>query len=76
MTRPGRAARVTGPRRAGAALATLAAVTALLITGCAPGATAKPAGTADGATVKDMQQKVDDAESAAAQADSDATQNN
>ncbi|MEU8841043.1 hypothetical protein AB0D97_18225 [Streptomyces roseus] len=76
VTRVGRAAPVTGPRRAAAALATLAAVTALLITGCTPGATAKPTGTADDATVKDMQQKLDDAESAAAQADSDATQNN
>ncbi|MEV0990373.1 hypothetical protein [Streptomyces sp. NPDC049949] len=68
--------RVAVPRRAAAALATLAAATALLLTGCTPGASAKPNGTADGATVKDMQQKLDDAESAAAQADADATQNN
>ncbi|MEV6580056.1 hypothetical protein AB0M92_18045 [Streptomyces sp. NPDC051582] len=76
MSRTIRSPRATGPRRAAAALATLAAVTALLITGCAPGATAKPSSTADDATVKDMQQKLDDAESAAAQADSDAAQNN
>ncbi|MFI5672063.1 hypothetical protein [Streptomyces sp. NPDC051704] len=68
--------RVAVPRRAAVALATLAAATALLLTGCTPGATAKPTGTADDATVKDMQQKLDDAESAAAQADADATQNN
>ncbi|MFI6143900.1 hypothetical protein [Streptomyces sp. NPDC051109] len=73
--------RVTAPRRAAAALVTLAAATALLLTGCSPGATAKPGGTqsvsgADESTVKDMQQELDDAESAAAQADSDATQNN
>ncbi|MFD7084017.1 hypothetical protein [Streptomyces sp. NPDC059918] len=67
---------MTGPRRAAAALATLTAVTALLITGCTPGATAKPNSTADDATVKDMQQKLDDAESAAARAETDATQNN
>ncbi|MFI8260146.1 MULTISPECIES: hypothetical protein [unclassified Streptomyces] len=68
--------RVAVPRRAAAALAALAAATALLLTGCTPGAAAKPAGTADDATVKDMQQKLDDAESAAAQADTDAAQNN
>ncbi|MER6776080.1 MULTISPECIES: hypothetical protein [unclassified Streptomyces] len=68
--------RVAAPRRAAAALATLAAATALLLTGCMPGASAERNGTADGATVKDMQQKLDDAESAAAQADADATQNN
>ncbi|WP_030159016.1 hypothetical protein [Streptomyces sp. NRRL S-244] len=73
--------RATSRRRAAAALATLAAATALVLTGCSPGASAKPGGAqsvsgADEATVKDMQQKLDDAESAAAQADSDAAQNN
>ncbi|MFE2474565.1 hypothetical protein [Streptomyces sp. NPDC059389] len=68
--------RVALPRRAAATVAALAAATALLLTGCTPGASAKPTGTADDATVKDMQQKLDDAESAAAQADTDAAQNN
>ncbi|GHE38333.1 hypothetical protein [Streptomyces vinaceus] len=74
--------RVTGRRRAACALAALASATALLLTGCGPGASAGPAGGtrsvsgSDEATVKDMQQKLDDAESAAAQADSNATQDN
>ncbi|MFF4099504.1 hypothetical protein [Streptomyces sp. NPDC001903] len=73
--------RAAVPRRAAAALATLATATVLLLTGCTPGASAEPGGArsvsgSDEATVKDMQQKLDDAESAAAQADSDATQNN
>ncbi|MFB7981051.1 hypothetical protein ACFY0N_11965 [Streptomyces vinaceus] len=74
--------RATGRRRAACALAALAAATALLLTGCTPGASAGPAGGtrsgsgSDEATVKDMQQKLDDAESAAAQADSNATQDN
>ncbi|MEV0411400.1 hypothetical protein AB0I68_11500 [Streptomyces sp. NPDC050448] len=72
---------MTVPRRAAAGLATLVAAAALLLTGCTPGAKAQPQGTqsvsgADDAQAKDMQQKLDDAESAAAQADSDATQNN
>ncbi|WP_327281758.1 MULTISPECIES: hypothetical protein [unclassified Streptomyces] len=72
---------MTVARRAAAGLVVLAAGAALLITGCSPGASAKPSGTqsvsgADDATVKDMQKKLDDAESAAAEADSDATQNN
>ncbi|WP_158709978.1 hypothetical protein [Streptomyces katrae] len=68
------------PRRAAAGLATLLTAAALLLTGCLPGAKAQPQGTrsvsSDDAQAKDMQQKLDDAESAAAQADSDATQNN
>ncbi|MDJ0385166.1 hypothetical protein [Streptomyces sp. G-G2] len=69
------------PRRAGAALAVLAAGTALLLTGCSPGAHAQPAArqpssAADRAQLDDMRQKMDAAESAAAEADADATQNN
>lgn len=74
---------MTLPRRAAAGLAVLATAAALLVTGCVPGAgsgsgAGKKASVSgsDDATVKDMQQKMDDAESAAAEADSDATQNN
>ncbi|MER7466909.1 hypothetical protein [Streptomyces sp. NPDC097981] len=71
---------MTVPRRAAAGLAALVAATALLLTGCTPGASAQPTGkqsvSGDDAQAKDMQQKLDDAESAAAQADSDAGQNN
>lgn len=72
---------MTVPRRAAAGLAALLTAAALLVTGCTPGASAQPKGTqsgsgADDARAKEMQQKLDDAESAAAQADADATQNN
>ncbi len=73
---------MTSTRRTATALAGLVAGAALLLTGCGHGSTAPAAGptpavsgTGD-AQLKDMQQKVDSAESAAAQADSDATQNN
>ncbi|GGV43083.1 hypothetical protein GCM10010495_70850 [Kitasatospora herbaricolor] len=67
-----------GRRRATVAAAVLAAAAALLLTGCGPGANppGKAAATADDGQVQQMRQKVDAAESAAAQADSDATQNN
>ncbi|MCX4631768.1 MULTISPECIES: hypothetical protein [unclassified Streptomyces] len=71
---------MTVPRRAAAGLATLITAAALLLTGCMPGAKAQPQDTqsvsSDDARAKEMQQKLDDAESAAAQADSDAAQNN
>ncbi|MEU9177122.1 hypothetical protein AB0C90_09765 [Streptomyces sp. NPDC048550] len=71
---------MTVPRRAAAGLATLLTAAALLLTGCMPGAKAQPQGTqsvgSDDARAKEMQQKLDDADSAAAAADSDATQNN
>ncbi|MCX5215209.1 hypothetical protein OG689_39130 [Kitasatospora sp. NBC_00240] len=64
--------------RVGAAAAVLAVAAALLLTGCGPSAKSpgKAAATADDGQVQQMQQKVDAAESAAAQADSDATQDN
>ncbi|MFJ3201386.1 hypothetical protein [Streptomyces sp. NPDC086989] len=72
---------MTVPRRAALGLAVLLTGAALALTGCMPGASASPKATqsvggADDATVQDMQKKLDDAESAAAEADSDATQNN
>ncbi|WP_145794964.1 hypothetical protein [Kitasatospora atroaurantiaca] len=67
--------------RATAAVAALAAAAALLLTGCGPTAATpdRAAQSAPGggdSQLKDMQQKVDAADSAAAEADSDATQNN
>ncbi|MEV6206381.1 hypothetical protein [Kitasatospora sp. NPDC051914] len=65
-------------RRAGAAVAALAAAAALLLTGCGPhgdGAGKAVQSQQDDGT-QQMQQKLDAAESAAAQADTDATQNN
>ncbi|MFE6844105.1 hypothetical protein [Streptomyces sp. NPDC057686] len=71
---------MTVHRRAAAGLATLITAAALLLTGCMSGTKAQPQDdrsvSSDDARVKDMQQKLDDAESAAAQADSDAAQNN
>jgi len=67
--------------RAAAAVAALAAATALLLTGCGPTAAtpdraSQSAPGGDDAQLKDMQQKVDAADNAAAEADSDSTQNN
>ncbi|MET9882096.1 hypothetical protein ABZZ20_02870 [Streptomyces sp. NPDC006430] len=72
---------MTGSRRAAATLTALVAGTALLLTGCTHDASARPGTSqsvsgADDAQLKDMQDKLDAAESAAAQADADATQNN
>ncbi|MEW1639881.1 hypothetical protein AB0469_38205 [Streptomyces sp. NPDC093801] len=65
--------------RGAAALAALAAGAVLLLTGCGGGAAAHPkaeqSAGADGQAA-DMQAKLDAAESAAAQADADASQNN
>ncbi|MFI8497785.1 hypothetical protein ACIGFK_04665 [Streptomyces sp. NPDC085524] len=61
--------------RAATGLAVLVATAALLLTGCGKNEAAAP----DSATqtqTQDMQQKLDNADQAAAQADSDATQNN
>jgi len=57
-----------------AAAAALALASAVLLTACGPGAGTAPAGNSapDSAQVQDMQQKLDSAESAAAQADDDA----
>ncbi|MFJ8017785.1 hypothetical protein [Streptomyces sp. NPDC096339] len=58
--------------RTATGLAVLAATAALLLTGCGKDEAAAP----DSATqTQDMQQKLDNADQAAAQADSDATQN-
>lgn len=68
---------VTG--RAAAGLVALAAGAALLLTGCGPGATAQPkapASVSDDAKAKQMQDTLDAADDAAAQADADAAQNN
>ncbi|WP_441249230.1 hypothetical protein [Kitasatospora sp. McL0602] len=74
---------MTGARRAAAGLATLVLGAGLLLTACGPNASGpnqakQPAATSseDAQQVQDMQQKVDSAESAAAQAETDATQNN
>ncbi|MER5732070.1 hypothetical protein ABT084_27700 [Streptomyces sp. NPDC002138] len=69
---------MTVRRRAAAALAVAAVGTALLLTGCAPDTSARPASeqSADKAKQAEMQQKLDDADKAAADADSDAAQNN
>ncbi|MDH6575333.1 hypothetical protein [Kitasatospora sp. MAP5-34] len=74
---------MTVTRRIATGFAALAGA-ALLLTGCGHGSTAtagppsssSSSGSTDDAKLKDMQQKVDSAESAAAQADSDATRNN
>ncbi|MEU3409141.1 hypothetical protein ABZ766_35065 [Streptomyces sp. NPDC006670] len=70
---------MTSPRRGAVALAALAAGAVLLLTGCGGGADARPkaeqSAGADGQAA-DMQAKLDAAESAAAQADTDASQNN
>ncbi|MFI5979875.1 hypothetical protein ACIBEA_03245 [Streptomyces sp. NPDC051555] len=63
--------------RAAAALAVLATGAALLVTGCSPGTGARPAaersaGAGDDAQRAQMQQKLDDADKAAADADADA----
>ncbi|WP_329200915.1 MULTISPECIES: hypothetical protein [unclassified Streptomyces] len=65
--------------RAAAGLVALAAGAALLLTGCGPGASAQhkaPQSVSDDAKVKEMQDTLDAADDAAAQADADATQNN
>ncbi|GHB55802.1 hypothetical protein GCM10010347_27230 [Streptomyces cirratus] len=65
--------------RAAAGFAALAAGAVLLLTGCGPGASAQPKAprsVSDDAKVKEMQDKLDAADDAAAQADTDATQNN
>ncbi|MCX4546246.1 hypothetical protein [Streptomyces sp. NBC_01565] len=67
-------------RHAGTALAALAAGAALLLTGCGGGADAHPkaeqSAGADGKSAEDMLAKLDAADSAASQADADASQNN
>ncbi|MEU8435996.1 hypothetical protein AB0F18_24445 [Streptomyces sp. NPDC029216] len=67
------------PRRGGAVLAALAAGAVLLLTGCGGGTGAHPkaeqSAGADGQAA-DMQAKLDAADSAASQADADASQNN
>ncbi|MGW7101818.1 hypothetical protein [Streptomyces sp. NPDC054838] len=65
--------------RAAAGLAALAAAAVLLLTGCGPGAEAQPKAprpVSDDARAKEMQDTLDAADSAADQADTDATQNN
>ncbi|GLX37846.1 hypothetical protein Sros01_39190 [Streptomyces roseochromogenus] len=66
-------------RRGAVALTALAAGAVLLLTGCGGGTAAHPkaeqSAGADGQAA-DMQAKLDAADSAAAQADTDATQNN
>ncbi|MEU8925696.1 hypothetical protein AB0D10_32990 [Kitasatospora sp. NPDC048545] len=60
-------------RRPSAVLAALVLAGAALLTACGPaGHQAPGAGAADSSQVQDMQHKLDAAESAAAQADSDA----
>ncbi|MER7826287.1 hypothetical protein ABTX85_27440 [Streptomyces sp. NPDC096097] len=61
--------------RTATGLAVLVTTAALILTGCGKNEAAAP----DNATqrqTQDMQQKLDNADQAAAQADSDATQNN
>ncbi|WP_330334151.1 hypothetical protein OHS33_33375 [Streptomyces sp. NBC_00536] len=72
---------MTVPRRAAAALAVLAAGSALLLTGCSQDKADRPAaeqsaGPADSGEQAQMRQKLDDADKAADDADTDATQNN
>ncbi len=66
-------------RRRATAFAALAAGAALLLTGCGGGSDAQPkaeqSAGADG-QAQDMQAKLDAADSAASQADTDASQNN
>ncbi|MFD8481400.1 hypothetical protein [Kitasatospora sp. NPDC059673] len=62
------------PTFAAAALAALALASAALLTACGP--TSAPADGPDSSQVQQMQQKVDAADSAAAQADEDAGQDN
>ncbi|MFE2288671.1 hypothetical protein ACFXDJ_31450 [Streptomyces sp. NPDC059443] len=70
--------------RTAAGVAVLVATAALLLTGCgtnkaaAPDRTAQSQSTdgADDAQAQEMQQKLDNADQTAAQAESDATQNN
>ncbi|BFV60941.1 hypothetical protein KCMC57_up60450 [Kitasatospora sp. CMC57] len=70
-------------RQLGLGAAALVALAALTLTGCGPtgGSQGTPdragqSAGADDAQVKDMQQKVDAAESAASQAESDSAQDN
>ncbi|MER8182237.1 hypothetical protein [Kitasatospora sp. NPDC094015] len=66
-------------RRTAPALAALAAAAALLLTACGPHPAATPAtgpSTLDQAQLDALQQKVDAAESAAAAADQNATEDN
>lgn len=67
-------------RRAGArpaaALAALALAAAALLTACGPSQSHPADGTADSAQVQDMQQKLDSADDAANQADTDAAADN
>lgn len=65
---------VTG-RHAGALVVTLVTAAVLALSACGPKAAHPGAGT-DNAQVQDMQQKLDAAESAAAEADADSTQDN
>ncbi|MFB6613672.1 hypothetical protein ACFCV9_05560 [Streptomyces sp. NPDC056367] len=63
--------------RAATGLAVLVATAALLLTGCGKNEAAAPdSATQTQTQTQDMQQKLDNADQAAAQADSDAAQNN
>ncbi|MFD0278979.1 hypothetical protein ACFVHB_34425 [Kitasatospora sp. NPDC127111] len=62
--------------RPAAALAALTLAAAALLTACGPSQSHPAGGTADSAQVQDMQQKLDSADDAAAQADTDAAADN